>query len=107
MTTSKQTTVPASAKKPTDHLPAKGAVADVEYNGVTYTVPVDYLDNVRVVEKLMDGLVIPVLRDMLGATQWNALLTQVEGENDGVARMTEFEPVMELFFSTVGPTAGR
>lgn len=96
--------IPAVAPKPKDHLPAKSDVkADTiafEYEGDTYTVETDTLDDVEILERLDRSTFNPVgaLRMMLGLEQWDrfkeSTLKRTGSTKVTVTETTEFLQVV-------------
>ena len=71
-------TIPATAKKPSDRQAKKNEAApdeaqdiDFEWGGHTYTVPAEAFDDTEVVELYEDGKVISAVRQILGGEQWS------------------------------------
>lgn len=76
---------PPSAKKPQDRLPSKAARAEaegrpvhVDFNGSTYTIDREHVDDVELMEKIAEmaegaSYLLPVVvHKMLGDEQWSA-----------------------------------
>lgn len=73
----KKTTIPAGAKKPQDHAPAKEDVTGpkdvtVEWNGNEYLISGEALDDAELLEYFTDENFIGALRSMLGDKQWKS-----------------------------------
>ena len=69
--------IPSAAPKPQDHLPAKNdarpEMIQVDYEGESYTIETEVLDDVEILERLDRSTYNPVgaLRMMLGLEQWD------------------------------------
>ena len=89
---------PAKTKQPQDHKPrTNGARAEkrdsvsVDFEGTTYTVTRDLVDNLDIYERIEDGKAITACRAFLGPDQWATLKKQCEVDGrPSVARFNDF-----------------
>ena len=101
-------TIPATAKKPSDRQAKKNEAApdeaqdiDFEWGGHTYTIPADAFDDVEILELLEDEKNLSVVRRILGGDQWT--LWKDRNRND--AGRVPAEPLaefLEALFAAVG-----
>ena len=85
----KKTTIPAGAKKPADHAPAKEDVegpqpVTVEWNGHDYVISPENMDDVEVLEYFTDENFVGALRLILGADQWQSYKDNERNESGRV-----------------------
>jgi hypothetical protein len=86
----KKSAIPANAKKPQDHQPAKADVTGpkdvtVEWNDHEYTIAGEALDDAELLEFFTDENFIGALRLLLGDKQWKAYK---EHERNEAGRVT-------------------
>ena len=101
------TTVPATAKKPSDRQAKKNEAApdeaqDIafEWGGYTYTIPAEAFDDVEILELLEDEKHLLVVRQILGS-QWG----EWKDRNRNASGRVPAEPLVEFLealFAAVG-----
>lgn len=82
--------VPAGAKQPADHRPAKDDVngpkdTTVEWQGHKYLIKGENMDDVELVEHFTDDNFVGALRLMLGPQGWRDYKEKSRGENGRVS----------------------
>lgn len=96
---------PASAKKPTDRLPAKAEAKDepivVEFDGETYTIDRENADNLELYEFLEDEKYMTATRGFLGLDQW-AKYKDAHRDEKGRVTSEGYEEFMQAVIDAIG-----
>lgn len=98
-------TIPAGAKKPTDHRTAKddakGDGTVVEFNGAEYTIAEAAMDNIEVMEFVEEEKYLKAIKLIIGEAQWQAFK---DGNRDVHGRVTSsvFTDFIEKVFAHLG-----
>jgi hypothetical protein len=107
-TTTAKRAAAAGAKAPADHQAKKneadpGNPDDIvfEYEGHTYVIEAGAFDDIEIAELLEEGKNILVIRQILGADQWQAWKDRARGEN-GRTKASDAEPFLRALFGAAG-----
>lgn len=98
-------TIPATAKKPSDRQAKKNEAApdeaqdiDFEWGGHTYTIPAEAFDDVEILELLEDEKNLSVVRQILGPVQWG----EWKDRNRTATGRVPAEPLVEFLEALFG-----
>lgn len=96
---------PASAKKPTDRLPAKAEAKDepiiVEFDGETYTIDRDNADNLELFEFIEDEKYMSAIRGFVGPEQW-AKYKDAHRDEKGRVPAATFQDFLQIVMDAIG-----
>jgi len=101
------TDIPAGAKRPQDHQPAKAEAVDptepvsFTYNEVDYVIDPAFRDDVELLEDLENGHYLKVCRRIVGERQWDRWKDQARGENGRIS-VAAAEAFLGVLFEELG-----
>lgn len=97
--------VPAGAKRPADHKPAKAEARsepiEVDFEGEHYVIDRENADNLELFELVEDEKYLSAIRGFLGAEQWSKW-KDAHRDDQGRVRSASFEPFLDAVMVAIG-----
>lgn len=97
--------MPATAKRPADHLPAKseaeGRDVEFEFRGEPYAITRDRADDLELFELIEDEKYVSAIRGFLGPDQW-AHFKEVAQRDEGRVSMAVFQEFLDAAMEAMG-----
>lgn len=106
--------MPAAPKKPQDHkakspIRAENAGSDIviDFEGTTYTITRELIDNLEIFELVEDGKAITATRAFLGPEQWQTLKGQLsryddDGRKVGPPQLSRLNDFLNVLMGAIG-----